>query len=187
MIEVKNLFKQIPEELKEELFESLIETDQIKVEKIISDAHSSPPDFCYDSEKNEFVLLLKGSAQISFEDDDKVELKPGNYLIIPAHKKLFGFLRSTVFTVRQEGVADFTALVAFVIQYCPTRRTCISLLLHCFNSLSSQYLGFLAKSTDIPKRAGSDGLGADGAQVFVIKLLILFKEQGFLRCYDQAN
>ena len=38
MIEVKNLFKQIPEELKEELFESLIETDQIKVEKTIIDS-----------------------------------------------------------------------------------------------------------------------------------------------------
>ena len=49
-------------------------------------AHSSPPDFWYDQEKNEYVILLKGKAGLAFENrDDVIVVRPGDYLDIAAH------------------------------------------------------------------------------------------------------
>lgn len=84
---MKNIFEDVPENLSTEFFENIISSENFRLERIISEGHSSPPDFWYDQEKNEFVLLLTGSAVISFEDNSFVELKPGDYIIIPAHKK----------------------------------------------------------------------------------------------------
>ena len=84
---VDNIFKNIPTFLPEEFFESIVKSDNLKVERIISDGHNSPSDFWYDQNSNELVLILKGSAVLEFENDEKLELKEGDYLIIPAHKK----------------------------------------------------------------------------------------------------
>ena len=84
---LKNIFENIPENIKEELFEDIISTKDFKLERIVSEGHSSPDGFWYDQKKNEFVLLLSGSAKISFDNGEKFELKPGDYLIINAHQK----------------------------------------------------------------------------------------------------
>lgn len=82
-----NLFKEIPEKLEEELFEEILRGKDFKIERIVSDGHSSPQDFWYDQEMHEFVFLLQGKSKISFEDGSNYELKPGDYLNIPARKK----------------------------------------------------------------------------------------------------
>lgn len=85
---MKNIFKNIPENLPEELIEIILETDCIKIERIVSMGHSSPEDFWYDQDKNEYVILLKGKVALLFENaDEAVVLNPGDYLNIPAHKK----------------------------------------------------------------------------------------------------
>lgn len=84
---IQNIFDKVPKNLKEELFESIAENNHFKLERIISEAHSSPPGYWYDQHKNEFVLLLQGSAQLSFQDDKSIILNPGDYLFIPAHTK----------------------------------------------------------------------------------------------------
>ena len=82
----KNIFEDIPVNMTEELVEIISETDSIKIERIVSRAHSSPPDFWYDQEKNEYVILLKGKAGLAFENrDDVIVMGPGDYLEIPAH------------------------------------------------------------------------------------------------------
>ena len=86
-MKVDNIFKNIPTFLPGEFFELIVESDNLKVERIISDGHNSPSDFWYDQDKNELVIILKGSAILEFENDDKVELNEGDYLIIPAHKR----------------------------------------------------------------------------------------------------
>jgi len=86
-MQIKNIFKEIPADLVNELSEELISTKNFKLERIISKGHSSPKGFWYDQEKNEFVLLLSGSAKVDFENDESFELKPGDHMIIPAHKK----------------------------------------------------------------------------------------------------
>ena len=85
--QIKNIFDEIPDDLANEAFEELVSSKEFKLERIISEGHSSPKGFLYDQEKNEFVLLLSGSAKLSFENGESLELKPGDHLIIPSHKK----------------------------------------------------------------------------------------------------
>ncbi|MDQ7817567.1 MAG: cupin domain-containing protein [Melioribacteraceae bacterium] len=84
---IKNIFCDIPEKPDNELIEVLLNNPAFKMERIISQGHASPDNFWYDQDKNEFVLLISGSAKISFEKEDIVEIRPGDYFIIPAHKK----------------------------------------------------------------------------------------------------
>ena len=51
-------------------------------------SHASPEGFWYDQEWHEFVLLLSGRAQVAFADGTlPVDLAPGDWLDIPAHRK----------------------------------------------------------------------------------------------------
>ena len=83
---VKNIFETEGINLSDEFLETILPADSFFVERIISEGHASPQDFWYDQKTNEFVLLLKGEAEIQFEEESIV-LKPGDYLIIPKHKK----------------------------------------------------------------------------------------------------
>lgn len=85
--ETKNIFAEIPGTLPEEVFEKITEGKDFFVERIISDGHISPPNFWYDQETNEFVMLMSGSAKILYDDGSSFSLSPGDYLIIPAHQK----------------------------------------------------------------------------------------------------
>lgn len=87
MISKKNILLGIPEKLSEEYFEEIISSNQFKLERIVSERHKSPKDFWYDQEKDEFVMLISGSAEIQFENEPAVQMVKGDYLIIPAHKK----------------------------------------------------------------------------------------------------
>jgi cupin 2 domain-containing protein len=83
-----NIFSQVPAELPEERFEEIVMAGVVRVERIISDGHSSPNGFWYDQEKNEWVILLRGSAELSFEESEEtIILKPGDWVSIPAHRK----------------------------------------------------------------------------------------------------
>jgi len=58
------------------------------VERIVSHGHCSPDGFWYDQDENEWVILLKGSAGLRFEDQDSVlVLNPGDYLHINGHQR----------------------------------------------------------------------------------------------------
>ena len=61
---IGNIFKDIPQKLPEEIFQTLIKNNKIRIEKIISKGHSSPKDFWYHQNENEWVIVLKGSAKI---------------------------------------------------------------------------------------------------------------------------
>ncbi len=87
MTQMKNLFKDIPDHLPEEHFETLAETDAIHIERIISKGHSAPQEGWYDQDQNEWVLVLKGAARLAFEDGSEVSMGPGDALEIPAHVK----------------------------------------------------------------------------------------------------
>ncbi|MCK9161820.1 MAG: cupin domain-containing protein [Arcobacteraceae bacterium] len=81
-----NIFDSIVVDKKEERFFEIFKNDLIKIEKIVSNGQSSPKDFWYIQEDNEFVILLKGFAIIEFEDKD-MELNEGDYIIISALQK----------------------------------------------------------------------------------------------------
>jgi len=83
---VHNILSNVPEHLPQELCEQIATANGIKIERIVSRGHSSPDGFWYDQDQNEWVLLLSGRAGLLLAGDDNiVELKPGDYLNIPAH------------------------------------------------------------------------------------------------------
>jgi len=82
----KNLFTDIPKILHEELFETLLQSSGFRIERIVSCGHCSPEGFWYDQDDNEWVILLKGRAILSFEgNNETIHLKPGDYLHIEKH------------------------------------------------------------------------------------------------------
>nr|MBP7526575.1 cupin domain-containing protein [Syntrophorhabdaceae bacterium] len=83
-----NLFSGIPADIPEEIFETIAESGQVRIERIISRGQTTPRDFWYDQDLNELVVLLEGSAGILFErEPEPIDLLPGDYLIIPAHRR----------------------------------------------------------------------------------------------------
>ncbi len=86
-ININNIFEVSEEKLPEELIEIIERNENIRIERIISEGQRSPENFWYNQDRNEFVILLKGSAKLMFENGETVNLKPGDYLIIPKHKK----------------------------------------------------------------------------------------------------
>jgi cupin 2 domain-containing protein len=85
---LKNIFKDIRSRSEKELVEPVSVCEGIRIERIVSQGHSSPPGFWYDQDRNEYVLLLSGSAGLLFEgESDMLVMLPGDYIDIPAHKK----------------------------------------------------------------------------------------------------
>jgi len=82
-----NVFRSIPEDLTEEVFDILAQSKDVKIERIVSKGQSSPSSRWYEQEQNEWVIVLKGEAVISFEHGKEIDLKVGNYINIPAYTK----------------------------------------------------------------------------------------------------
>ncbi|NQZ57654.1 MAG: cupin domain-containing protein [Lentisphaeraceae bacterium] len=81
-----NLFDNIPSDLPEEIFEDIFKSDDLKIERIVSKGHVSPEGFWYDQDKNEWVVLLEGEAEVELEGK-KVLLHKGDSLFIAKHRK----------------------------------------------------------------------------------------------------
>jgi cupin 2 domain-containing protein len=84
---MKNLLKNIPTALPKEHFESLVQAENIHIERIVSKGHTSPDEGWHEQADNEFVLLLKGAARLEFVDGRVVSMGPGDWLEIPAQVK----------------------------------------------------------------------------------------------------
>ena len=83
-----SLFEGIPNELPVELFDALCSKGDLMIERIVSRGHASPKGFWYCQEKDEFVLVVKGSAGLKIETENEiVVLKAGGYFNIGAHVK----------------------------------------------------------------------------------------------------
>jgi cupin 2 domain-containing protein len=82
----QNIFQKIPKSLPNELFEEIICSKNIKIERIISHGHLSKNNEWYDQKQNEWVLLLEGEACLEFENREVI-LKSGDYINIPSHSK----------------------------------------------------------------------------------------------------
>ena len=82
----KDLFANIPDDLKDELIETILQTSNFRIERIVSRGHSSQEDFWYDQNDNELVILFKGSAVLRFENHDQpIKMNLGDYLHIEKH------------------------------------------------------------------------------------------------------
>jgi len=87
-IEIKNILVGFPENLKDEFVDTLLQTPDLRIERIVSQGHCSPEGFWYDQDENEWVILLKGSAGLRFGDKEELlVLHSGDYINIPRHHK----------------------------------------------------------------------------------------------------
>lgn len=71
----------------DELVETLAGGPGITIERIVSSGQSSPPGFWYDQERDEWVALLQGSAVLEYADGRSLNLRTGEWLLIPAHEQ----------------------------------------------------------------------------------------------------
>lgn len=83
----QNLFADIPAHLPEEFFQTLADSTHVRIERIVSHGHASPEGFWFDQDQPEFVILLCGVARLRLEGDNLVEMKPGDFINIPAHRR----------------------------------------------------------------------------------------------------
>ena len=81
-----NLFEDLPTSIPKELIEVIAANHNVRIERIVSHGHASPEGFWYDQDEHEWVIVVQGAARLRFEDC-VVEMKPGDFVNIPAHKK----------------------------------------------------------------------------------------------------
>jgi cupin 2 domain-containing protein len=81
----KNLFVGVPQHLPDELFTTLLDDANVRIERIVSHGHASSEGFWYDQDQHEWVVVLKGAARLRFENQT-IEMKPAEFVKIPADK-----------------------------------------------------------------------------------------------------
>ena len=84
---MNNLLTPLPDHIDHEQVEELLSQPNVKIERILSKGQTSPETGWYDQDKNEWVVVLQGAGDITFDDGDKVRLQPGDHLNIPAHRR----------------------------------------------------------------------------------------------------
>ncbi len=87
---IENIFKDIKIDKNNEQFFDLLKTENIRIEKIVSNGQTSPKDFWYDQDENEFVIVLKGEAILEIQKNNEIvelKLNNGDFINIKAHEK----------------------------------------------------------------------------------------------------
>ncbi len=84
---VENIFGAIPASLPQELVETLASGENLRIERIVSRGHKSPPDFWYQQDEHEWVVVLQGAGEILWEDGRRRRLQTGDCQLIPAGER----------------------------------------------------------------------------------------------------
>ncbi|MEH6634383.1 MAG: cupin domain-containing protein [Halioglobus sp.] len=84
---MNNIYATLPDAFHGEVFDSLLESRNVTIQRIVSRGHASPESGWYDQVKNEWVMVLRGSASIAYPDKVSVTLREGDYINIEAHEK----------------------------------------------------------------------------------------------------
>ena len=71
----------------EELFETLLQTPALRVERIVSTGQMTPPGQWYDQERDAWVVLLQGAATLEYEAGELQPLSAGDHVLIPARRR----------------------------------------------------------------------------------------------------
>lgn len=71
-----------------EQIDILLSRSGVRIERILSWGHASPPGFWYDQGEAEWVVLLQGQARLLLREPDEVrEMTPGDWIWIAAHRQ----------------------------------------------------------------------------------------------------
>lgn len=71
----------------QEIFEALVPDQGVLIERIISSGQATPENQWFDQERDEWVVLLQGEAEIGWENGRHLKLLAGDWLLIPAHDR----------------------------------------------------------------------------------------------------
>jgi cupin 2 domain-containing protein len=83
-----NLFTELPDAADAEHFETLVETHEVRIERIVSRGQRTPAETWLDQGWDEWVLLLQGAAELLLEGEPEPRrLRRGDYLLIPARTR----------------------------------------------------------------------------------------------------
>ena len=78
-----HLHDDIPTALPDELVTVLAGGDGVRIERIVSRGHCSPPGHWYDQDDDELVVLISGAARLELGDGSEVALGPGDWIDLP--------------------------------------------------------------------------------------------------------
>lgn len=83
--EIHNILSDLPPAMPDEQVDTIAESGAVRIERITSLGQSTPHDSWFDQERDEWVLLLTGSAELLFEGTTTARrLTAGDYALIPA-------------------------------------------------------------------------------------------------------
>lgn len=84
--EAGSLFADVPDRLEAERFDPLLESRNLRIERIVSTGQTTPPGEWFDQPSDEWILVVAGAAEILLDNEDTARsLRPGDYLFLPAH------------------------------------------------------------------------------------------------------
>ena len=83
-----NLFERVQTGALQEQITSLIARNGVRIERIVSTGQASPPDFWYDQDEDEWVVLISGQAMLTVEGlPEPLRLTPGSWVDLPARRR----------------------------------------------------------------------------------------------------
>lgn len=87
-MDIRNLLGQVPATVSQEVFQTLLQADGVRLERIVSNGQASPEGQWYDQAEDEWLVLLAGSAGLRVDGEREIlVLRPGDSLNIPAHRR----------------------------------------------------------------------------------------------------
>lgn len=85
---IRNLFDDVTGRLAAERIDVLVDGAALRLERIISTGHATPPGAWHDQDRDEWVVVLRGSAGLRFEGEAEAHvMRAGDHLVIPAHRR----------------------------------------------------------------------------------------------------
>ena len=81
---VHNIFEPAPGRKELEHVDRLLNRPHVSLERIVSNGQRTPRGLWLSQPRDEWVVLLSGSARLTFWKDKKCLMKPGDYVYIPA-------------------------------------------------------------------------------------------------------
>ena len=87
-MDLKSLLK-IPEgwDGRAEYLETLFDKGPVRIERIISRGHRTPEGEWYNQDGDEWVAVLQGEGRLAFEDHTIIDLHPGDWMLLKAHRR----------------------------------------------------------------------------------------------------
>jgi len=83
--EIRNILSDLPPALSGEAVDTIAESDSVRIERIVSNGQATPEGEWFDQQRDEWVLVLAGSAGLLFDGAlEPQRLHAGDYTLIPA-------------------------------------------------------------------------------------------------------